>query len=89
MKNSIKYPKSKEYVDSHLVPHRYCNRCDHHVLKSGIPDEYPYQCMYCDEDLYSIETHIEENDFDKISDFDYENLIEQTQILLELDKEGG
>ena len=86
MKNSIKYPNSKKYVDTHLVvPHRYCNRCGCHVLKSD-SENYPYQCVYCDEDLYSIETHIKEDDFDEISDFDYEDLIEQTNMLFGFDE---
>lgn len=34
----------------------YCNRCNQQVTKSDL-EEYNYQCMECDEDLYRFETH--------------------------------
>lgn len=33
------------------------NRCGSVVLKEPMIKEYPYQCMSCDENMYSIETH--------------------------------
>jgi hypothetical protein len=36
---------------------RYCNRCNNEVIKSEL-EEYPFQCMHCDEDLYGIETYV-------------------------------
>lgn len=35
---------------------KYCNKCDHRVQKSELED-YSYQCIECDEDLYIFETH--------------------------------
>ena len=37
-----------------------CNRCESPVVKSDNP-EYSYQCLECDEDLYSIEIHEDSN----------------------------
>lgn len=39
---------------------RYCNKCRNKVSKSELK-EYAYQCMECDEDLYSFETHAKNN----------------------------
>lgn len=36
----------------------YCPRCGRPVIESDLWDtesEYPFQCMHCDEDFYSIE----------------------------------
>lgn len=79
-----KFPKSEEYVRKNLVPYRLCNRCGNHVLKSEL-EEYTYQCMYCDEDLYSIETHLMEEKRE-INDFDFEDLVTQTNYVLGLDE---
>lgn len=35
---------------------RVCNRCGSLVQRSDI-EEYEYQCLTCDEDLYTIETN--------------------------------
>lgn len=34
----------------------YCNRCNAKVEKSDL-EEYTYQCLECDEDLYEFETY--------------------------------
>lgn len=78
-------PNSAKYVKDNLVPYRLCNRCGSHVLKSEL-DEYPYQCMYCDEDLFEFETHLMDEK-KEISDFDFEDLIEQTNACLCLDED--
>ena len=62
------------YVRGRLVPYTLCNRCKSHVLKSDLED-YAYQCVYCYEDLYEIETH-QMKDPREISDFDFEDLIQ-------------
>ena len=49
-------PKTFAYVlerDTFIIK---CNRCGSPVLKSDL-DDYAYQCMNCDEDLYEFETH--------------------------------
>ena len=36
----------------------YCPRCGRPVIESDLWDaenEYPFQCVHCDEDFYSIE----------------------------------
>lgn len=81
----IKYPNSEKYVRERLIPYRLCNRCWSHVLKNNVKDK-PYQCMYCYDDLEEIETH-EMKVKEEISDFDFEDLVEQTNALLCLDKE--
>lgn len=47
-------PKSEEYVLAHLPGLMKCNRCGEPVLKSST-DGYTYQCLNCDEDLFSFE----------------------------------
>ena len=51
-----KYPRTERYVEEKLTRGIRCNRCGAPVIKSEL-DGYVYQCMSCDEDLYSIETH--------------------------------
>lgn len=43
------------YVYNRIVTDRACGRCGGYVLKSD-SENYPYQCLKCDEDLYRIET---------------------------------
>ena len=75
--------KTKNYVDDRLVPNRFCNRCGRPILKSDVPEEYPFQCMHCDEDLYEIETHL---DYDKkINDFEMAELFAETEEILKLE----
>lgn len=40
-----------------IETNRACNRCGSDVFESEIREEYSYQCMKCDEDLYAYETH--------------------------------
>ena len=51
-----KSPKSLDYIIKRDVGTIRCNKCGSPVLKSDLND-YAYQCMNCDEDLYAIETH--------------------------------
>lgn len=79
-----KYPKSKEYVDSHLVKGRYCSRCRSPILKSDLKG-YPYQCMTCDEDLFEFETFVDLDEQPEIDESDYVQLVEETAATLLLD----
>jgi hypothetical protein len=36
---------------------RYCNKC-HNKVTESVLEEYSYQCVECDEDLYEFETII-------------------------------
>lgn len=76
-------PKSYKYVYDNLIPNRICNRCNSYVLKSHVQG-YAYQCMYCDEDLFTFETH---KTNEEISDADFCDLIEETNYRLNLDDE--
>ena len=56
--NVVRYPKTFAYVIEHEAPNIRCNRCGCPVLKSDVPERgYVYQCMACDEDLFTIETY--------------------------------
>ena len=78
-----RYPLSESYVKKRIVPNRVCNRCGNHVLTSEL-EEYKYQCMHCDEDLYEFETH--EADVQPKS-FELLHLILLTHDLMFSDKE--
>ena len=54
--NITKSPKTFAYVLERDTFTIKCNRCGSPVLKSDL-DDYVYQCMNCDEDLYEFETH--------------------------------
>lgn len=54
--NPAKSPKTMSYVIEHDTFDIYCNKCGCPVLTSET-DGYDYQCMNCDEDLHSSETH--------------------------------
>lgn len=79
----FKYPKATEYVIEKLQHKRVCNRCLSYVLESENKPKYKYQCMCCDEDLYSIETKTINK---SISLDDLIELIETTNAILCLDE---
>lgn len=78
--NPEKSPNTMCYVLEHDTFDIYCNKCGCPVLKSET-DGYIYQCMNCDEDLYSIETHKGEHHTDE----QFNQLCLDTEALLELD----
>ena len=78
--NPEKYPKTMCYVLERDCGKIRCNRCGSSVLKSDLED-YAYQCMFCDEDLLSIETH--EGEYHTTEEFN--ELLLQTRDLLLLD----
>ena len=75
-----KYPKTMAYVLERDAFTVRCNRCGSPVLKSDV-EGYAYQCMECDEDLYSIETH--EGEFHTPEELN--RLLLDTRDLLSLD----
>ena len=79
-----RYPKATEYVVENLQYKIACNRCKNYVLKTELEDNYAYQCMHCDEDLYSIETETIDN---LPSEDDLIDLVEWTNEILCLDEE--
>lgn len=82
------YPASTKYVKRRIRKNIRCNRCGSIVLKSELrhsENKYKYQCMFCDEDLYGIETH----EGAPCSIKETIELIEQTAFLLCLDEERG
>lgn len=80
--NPEKSPKTMAYVIEHDTFSVRCNRCGCPVLKSDTAG-YVYQCMNCDEDLYSIETH--KGEFH--TEDELNQLLLDTEALLELDGE--
>ena len=78
--NIEKNPKTFEYVLERDTFTKRCNRCGSPVLRSDL-DDYVYQCMSCDEDLYTIETH--EGEYHTDEEFD--ELCCNTRDLLLLD----
>lgn len=75
-------PNTAEYVRKHATFSIRHNRCGCPVLKSDT-EGYAYQCMNCDEDLYSIEVHRGK----PITEDELNQLSLDTQVLLELDGE--
>lgn len=73
-------PKTFAYVLERDTFTIKCNRCGSPVLKSDL-DDYAYQCMNCDEDLYSFETH----DGEYHTDEELDTLCCNTRDLLLLD----
>ena len=75
-----KCPKTMAYVLERDAGYVRCNRCGSVVLKSDV-EGYSYQCMFCDEDLYTIETHEGEWHTDE----ELDELLCRTEDVLELD----
>lgn len=81
------YPASTKYVKRRIRNKIRCNRCGAIVLKSELrhtENKYKYQCMFCDEDLYGIETHKGA----PCSTEEAMELIERTAFLLCFDEEN-
>lgn len=57
----------EKYVQKLFVPQVHCNKCGGHVLKS-LHEDYTYQCLNCDEDLFEFETHIVKDEEKKLTD---------------------
>jgi hypothetical protein len=55
--NVEKYPQTFAYVVEYDMHKIRCNMCGSVVLREPDTKEYPYQCLSCDENLYSFETH--------------------------------
>lgn len=51
-------PKTHAYVLKNDTINRRCNRCGSVVLKETNIIGYPFQCMSCDENMLTIETHL-------------------------------
>lgn len=75
-----RFPNTEEYVRKRTTFSIRCNRCGCPVLKSDT-EGYAYQCMNCDEDLYSTEVHRGK----PTTKDELNQLLLDTQVLLELD----
>lgn len=56
------FPTSVKYVRDNMQTYTRCVRCNSPVLRQpetgeDNPNEFPYQCMWCDENLYHLEVH--------------------------------
>lgn len=56
--STLKCPQTRRYYKKHQLKTEGCTmrciNCGYPVLKSDL-DDYPYQCIYCDEDKFSFE----------------------------------
>ncbi|MDE6021602.1 MAG: hypothetical protein K2H01_11480 [Ruminococcus sp.] len=80
--NPKESPKTLAYVIERDTFTRRCNMCNFPVLKSDLTDKHAYQCMACDVDLDSAETH--EGKYHTTEEF--EELCCNTRDLLLLDE---
>ena len=56
-----KLPKSVKYVEDNLTNYR-CIRCGSPILLETEVKDYPYQCLTCDENMYSFEVEASEQE---------------------------
>lgn len=76
-----KYPNSVKYIEDNLTDLR-CFRCGSPLLKEPEPEEYPYQCFACDENMFSFEAI--KNDT-ALTDNEVKNMLEYVLRELKLD----
>jgi hypothetical protein len=74
------YPNTVAFVEENIVKDKRCNRCGSVVLKEVYIEDYPFQCMSCDENMLNIEVH----DGEPPSPEEYLELLRDT-LTLELD----
>jgi len=81
--NIGKYPKTFTYVLENDTFTKRCNRCGSVVLRETVKmdDDYPYQCLSCNENMFEFETH--EGDYH--TDKELDNLCCYTRDILQLD----
>lgn len=53
-----KYPKTALFVKENDTMNIRCKRCGCVVLKDPNIEEYPFQCMNCDENMYGVEVYL-------------------------------
>ena len=56
-----KLPQSVKYVEDNLTNYR-CTRCGSPILLETEVKDYPYQCLTCDENMYSFEVEASEQE---------------------------
>ena len=56
-----KLPKSVKYVEDNLTNYR-CIRCGSPIFLETEVKDYPYQCLTCDENMYSFEVETSEQE---------------------------
>lgn len=61
-KYATMFPKTVKYVKDNLMEYIRCFRCNSPVLRQpetgeDNPNEYPYQCMWCNENLDHLEVY--------------------------------
>ncbi|MBE5940812.1 MAG: hypothetical protein E7266_10545 [Lachnospiraceae bacterium] len=75
-----KHPKTYKYVLENDTLTRRCNSCGCVVLKETNVEDYPFQCMSCDVNLYTFETHLGKRHTKK----EFDELCNNT-LILEID----
>lgn len=79
-----KLPKTVKYIEDNLTNLR-CRRCGRPILKETNVEGYPYQCLNCDENMFSFETYEAADNF---SEQELEELLGNAISVLGLDNEG-
>lgn len=77
-----KYPNSVKYIEDNLTDLR-CFRCGSPLLKEAESEEYSYQCLACDENMFSFEAI--KNDA-ALTDNEVKNMLEYVLRELKLDR---
>lgn len=76
-----KYPNSVKYIEDNLTDLR-CFRCGSPLLKELESEEYPYQCLTCDENMFSFEAIKSET---ALTDNEAKNMLEYVSRELKID----
>lgn len=77
-----KFPNTVKFILENYAGNLRCNRCGRMVLKEPNIEQYPYQCMHCDENMFSIELSKGKQ---LITPLEIEELVNCTLISLEPD----
>ena len=77
-----KYPNSVKYIEDNLTDLR-CFRCGSPLLKEPESEEYPYQCLTCNESMFAFEARKSET---ALTGDEEKNMLEYVLRELKLDK---
>ena len=81
-KYKYKYPNSVKYIEDNLTDLR-CFHCGSPLLKEPESEGYPYQCLACNENMFSFEAIKSET---ARTDSEAKNMLEYVLRELKLDK---
>lgn len=76
------YKNTLCYVHEKITDNIRCRKCGSIVLKTELTDEYKFQCLNCDEDLYAMETY----EGEKFTPSEFAETVAQAANIFNLDK---